>query len=70
MAMQSLGEIRDVSLEEPIIDDIIKRVLRPSEQSLYQHRSDDPAGSVKVMTTSLSLGSSVSTAARSLNLPE
>ena len=27
MAMQSLGEIRDVSLEEPIIDDIIKRVL-------------------------------------------
>lgn len=27
-AMQALGEIRDVSLEEPVIDDIIKRVLQ------------------------------------------
>jgi hypothetical protein len=27
MAMQALGEIRDVSLAEPLIDDIIKRLL-------------------------------------------
>jgi hypothetical protein len=27
MAMQALGEIRDVSLAEPLIEDIIKRLI-------------------------------------------
>lgn len=31
MAMQALGEIRDVSMAEPLLDDIIKRLLEMPE---------------------------------------
>ena len=58
MAMQGLGEVRDVSLTEPLIDDIIKRLMEVaraddsswsgSDNRFDQHRGVRPCGQTKL----------------------